>query len=125
MLSHLHECIRKLNRASQLYDYSIRNSNAYRVGRVRELYHNVLQEVIKSYRIEKFNSKTYQIIFDRNEILESLIREKENAISINNYELAATLRDKENKLLRSLLQSVGVDITVNFFHHGNTIYQIK
>jgi hypothetical protein len=125
MPNHLHEWVRKLNRVSQLYEYSIRNSNAYRVGRIRELYQNVLQEVTTVHRIEQFNSKTYQIIFDQNEILESIIYEKEKALSIREYELAATLRDKEKRLLRSLLKNIGVDITSQFFHHKDIIYQLK
>lgn len=124
MPSHLHNCIRKLNKASQLYDYSVRNSSPYRIGRVRAIYESIAELVIAEFGITEFNSDLYNSFFGKNESLERILRKKHMAIERKEYEAASELRDREKSIIISLLSEYGVNSSTRFFIKDERIYKL-
>lgn len=125
MQNHVLEAIKKLNRISFLYDYSIQNCKPYRIGKVRDMYQMVFKEIDLAYSIHEFDCKNYRDVFDSDKKMELVSLKKEESISRQEYEEAAFYRDKEKTVLRSLLFSIGVNETDKFFVWNETIYKIS
>lgn len=124
MQDQLLESVHRLNRTSRLYEFSIVHSSPYRVGRIRNIFESALFEVKSKYEIKEFSSQNYKELFDTDQKLELLISEKRKAITARDYESAATLRDREKRILRSLLLSIGVSHSDQFFTARERIYKI-
>ena len=124
MQDQLRETVHRLNRIIRLYEFSIIHSSPYRIGRVRNLFESVLLDAKSKYEIREFSSKNYIQLFDSHQKLEVVIFKKRKAITSGDYELAASLRDDEKSILRSLLLSIGVNKTDQFFATNERIYKI-
>jgi hypothetical protein len=125
MQSQLLDTVQKLNRLILLYDFSVLYSKPYRIGRIREMYQNALNKANSEFEVKDFSSSNYREFFQQDQRLESVISRKMNAISTGDYESAATQRDEEKKILRTLLLTVGVGKTDQFFANSERIYKIQ
>lgn len=118
------ELAQKLNRLHLLYDRAIQIGKPYRIGKIRNLYTDLRAYAESKYPIVALTSENYFIITGRNEKLDSIIAEKLKAVSNKEYELAASLRDKERRFLQILLESIGVENDTIYFVFKNIIVQL-
>ncbi len=124
MQDQLHNTVQSLNRIARLYDFSIRHSKPYRISRMRNLFERALHDAKVKYEIENFDTQKYNQIFNTHEKLDLARSKKKRAIASNDYEEAALFRDQEKSILRSLLFSMGVSKSDQFFANEGRIYKI-
>jgi UvrB/uvrC motif len=125
MQHHLHDAVARLNRLKRLYDFTIFYLSPRRITQLRKLYQDMLVEIEGSHEIRDFDFKIYKEFFRTDDALESTVRNKTEAIKRQQYELAASYRDKERKIIRAHLQTIGVNPTDTFFIRGGIVYRIK
>lgn len=124
MQSQLRDTVQRLNRITLLYDFSVLHSKPYRISRLRVMYQNAMTKANSEFEIKDFDSSNYLEFFKPHQRLESIISRKVKAISVGDYESAASLRDEEKNILRSLLLTIGVTRTDQFFANSERIYKI-
>ena len=123
MQDQLVETVKNLNRVNLLYKYAIRYGRPYRVAFVRKVFENMLSDTVMKFSVIDFDSKNYTDVFPLNSRLEIVIMKKKESIASAKYEIAASFRDIEIAILRSLLQSIGVAKSDRFFVRGGKIYK--
>lgn len=125
MQDQLHDTVRSLNRIKSLYDFSIRYSSPYRIGRIRNLFEKALHDAKGKYEIKTFDTQNYNQLFRAHDKLDLMRSKKISAIASNDYESAALIRDQERRILRSLLSSIGIRESDQFFVNEGRIYKIE
>lgn len=124
MQSQLRDTVQRLNRIIRLYDFSVLYSKPYRISRIRVIYQDAMTKANSEFEIKNFDSSNYLELFQPHQRLESIISRKAKAISEGDYENAASLRDEEKNILRSLLATIGVSNADQFFANEEWIYKI-